>query len=126
MVFANDMRQVADQIQGKKRQKQIDKTRQFCHSTLSKMIEEKAYEGIDYIDLHITTIDKEGICRVLEDDEERDICIYKESLVWETVMEILSDHAYKYHMSIHNFCSYRGKSRSQEIWNDGWNVRISW
>jgi len=119
MVFANDMRQVVDQIQGEKRQKQIDKTRQFCHSTLSKMIEEKAYEGIDYIDLHITTIDKEGICRVLEKDKDIDIWLYKVSLLWETVKEILSDHAYKYHMSTRNFYT-------QDSWQSGFTVRIYW
>lgn len=120
MVFAKDMRQVVDQIQGEKRQKQIEKTRQFCHSTLSKMIEEKAYKGIDYIDLHITTIDKEGICRVLEKDGETGIWVYKESLIWETVKEILSDHAYNYHM-------FNSSFDTQDNWREsGLTVHISW
>ena len=126
MVYAKDMRQVVDQIKEKERQEHIEKTRQYCHSTLSKMIEEKAYKGIDYVDLHISAPNKEGICSVLEDSERGTICIYKESLVLETVKEILSDHAYTYHMTTDNFCTYRGKTRSYDIWKDGFNIHISW
>lgn len=136
MVYAKEMAQVATQAKKEKEEaarkafdekmkQRNEKTREFCHSILSRMIEEQAHNGLHSLNLHITKPDGEGMCTVIEDkgpyNYER-----KQLLVFDTVTKILTDHAYTYTTTTNNFCTYRGKYRYQDIWYDGLNLKITW
>ncbi len=136
MVYAKEMHKVATQVKNEKEERsrkafeekmkqRNEKTLEFCHSTLSRMIEDKANNGLFSLILHITKPDGEGMCTIVEHKG----CYnyeYKQSLVFDTVKKVLADNGYAYITTTNNFCTYRGKYRYQDIWNDGLSLTISW
>jgi len=136
MVYAKDMNQVAMQEITRRAEEQrkaheekmnalIAKTRQFCHSTLSRMIEDKAYDGQKCLLLYITAPDKDGVCRIVETVGPYKL-EYKETIVLDKMKEILKDHAYNFESWTNNYCTYRGKYRYQDKWVDGFRIAIEW
>ena len=136
MVYAKDMNRVAMQeiarkveeerkAHEEKMNKMIEKTIEFCHSTLSEMIEERAYQGQRAVSLYITVPDEDGICRIVKTVGPYTI-EYKETIVLDKMKEILTNHAYKCDSWTNNYCTYRGKYRYQDKWIDGLRLAIKW
>lgn len=136
MVYAKDMNLVATQEIARKAEEErkaheekmnelIEQTREFCHSTLSRMIEEEARNGQKTLSLYITVPDEDGVCQVIETVAPYTI-EYKETIVLGKMKEILKDHAYKYGSWTRNHCTYRGKYRYQDIWIEGLRIGIEW
>lgn len=136
MVYAKDMHQVATQeiarqaeearkAHEEKMNKLVEQTREFCHSTLSRMIENEAHKGHKILVLDITVPDKDGVCRVIEKLGPYTI-EYKDTIVLSKMIEILKDHAYNYESWTRSHCTYRGKYRYQDKWIDGLMIGIKW
>ena len=136
MVYAKEMTQIATQAKKEKEEatrkafeekmrQRNEKTLDFCHSILSKMIEEQAHKGSSSLSLHITKPDGEGMCSIVEHKGAFKY-EYKQLLVFDTLIKTLTDHAYTYTTTTNNFCTYYGKYRYQDIWNDGLSLVIKW
>lgn len=134
MVYAKDMHQVAMQkitqreaeeqkAHDEKIRKLSERTRQFCHSTLSRMIEDKAYDGQKYIVLYITAPDSDGICSIVEENSSCKRIEYKETIVFNKMEEILKEHAYNLETK---YCVYHSKYEYQDKWEDGVQITIKW
>lgn len=132
MVYARDMHQVATQeiarqaedarkAHEEKMNKLVEQTREFCHSTLSRMIEEKARNGQKTLSIDITDPDKDGVCQVIEVGKPLTL-VHRETIVIDKMKEILRDHAYDYASCAYKYCTYRGKY----IWIEGWKITIQW
>ena len=135
MVYAKDMHERAEQVrreQAEKARKEIEerinqateKTRQYCHSVLSRMIEEATEKGNNSLSINITEENKEGISKLFEYDNGYHIT--DKIIILEKMKNILSDHSYTITVTKRQFRTYYGKYRYQDIWHAGYTVTITW
>ena len=136
MVYAKDMNEKAEQVriareeEKRKAQEALNlkaeaQARQFCHSTLSKQIEEVAEDGRNSLSLDFTEEDANGHCYQLTYDGE--YTKVPGILSFSTIKNILADHEYK--VTIGTVCEYRtykGKYSYQNRYCKGRRVTISW
>ena len=136
MVYAKDMNQVATQeitrraeekqkAHDEKIRKLTEQTREFCHSTLSRMIEEKAHDGYKLVVIYITVPDEDGICSIVEQTGPYTI-EYKETIIVDKMKEILEEHDYDFQAWKYNYCVHKGKYGYQDRWVDGMRFVIEW
>ena len=135
MVYAKDMHERAEQVRQEQAEKvrketeeriaqAVEKTKQYCHSVLSRMIEEATEKGGNSLSIDITKENKDGISNLFKYDDGYGIT--DKILVLEKMKNILSDHNYTVAVSTRRFRTYYGKYRYQDIWHDGYRVTITW
>jgi hypothetical protein len=136
MVYAKNMNEKAEQVriareeEKRKAQEALNlkietQTRQFCHSTLSRQIEEIAEDGRNSLSLDFTEVDANGHCYQLTYDDE--YTKVPGILSFSTIKYILAEHEYK--VTIGTVCDYRtykGKYSYQNRYCKGRRVTISW
>ena len=135
MVYAKDMHERVEQVRQEQAEKvrketeervaqAVEKTKQYCHSVLSRMIEEVTEKGGNSLSIDITKENKDGISNLIEYDNGYGIT--NKIIMLEKMKNILSDHSYTVAVGERKFRTYCGKYRYQDIWHDGYRVTITW
>ncbi len=134
MVFAKDMHKRVEQVrreqeekERKKEEKRInqanEKTKEYCNSVLSRMIEEAVEKGKNSLSIDTTREDKDGISNLFEYDIEYHIT--DTIIILEKMKNILQDHGYKITVTKQRFCTHYS-IYSDDIWCKGYTVTITW
>lgn len=133
MVYAKDMHERVGQVRkeqaGKEREEAekrinqaIEKTKEYCNSVLSRMIEEATERGKNSLSIDITREDKDGISNLFEHDIEYNIT--DTIIMLEKMKNILRDHNYKITVTKQRFCMRYGVYH--DLWRNGYTVTITW